>query len=61
MTTKEAVQFVMKEHNLTMYGLSMKIDSTHGSVRQWLKKTRMSPYYVKVFKNLFNVEVDDLC
>lgn len=59
MKTKQAVSFVLKQHNLSKYALAKKMGAQPPSVDQWLRRTRMSKAYALKFYQLFKVQVTD--
>lgn len=59
MKTKVAVAYVLKHHNMSMYALAMQMGAAPPSVSQWLKRTRMSKAYAKIFYELYKVQITD--
>jgi len=59
MKTKEAVAYILKEHQLTKYRLAQLLGAQPPSVDQWLRNTRMSKAYADIIKILFHIEITD--
>lgn len=59
MTTAEAVQYVLDTKHITKYRLAMEMISSPSSVDQWLSGTKMGAINRDVFKQTFNVEIQD--
>jgi len=59
MNTQDAVTHVLAERKITKYRLAMELGCDPTSVNQWLRNTKMSEHYKKVFHNLYGIEIDD--
>lgn len=59
MNTQQAVAFVLEMHDITKYRLAQQMSAAPVSVNQWLKGTKMSPANIKLFNDLYNVEIKD--
>ncbi len=59
MNTKEAVAYILVEHNLTAYRFAQLIGALPQSVSQWQRNTRMSKAYADIVKTHFHIDVTD--
>ena len=59
MPTADAVRAVLSERLFTKYRLAQALGCSATSINQWLSGTKMSADYAKLFKQQFNIEVQD--
>lgn len=59
MKTKTAVNFVLKNQNITKYALAQQLGAAPPSIDQWLRRTRMSKAYALKFYHLFKIQITD--
>jgi hypothetical protein len=59
MKTKEAVEHILKTHNITRYKLATELGAHPPTVYQWVKRTRMSEAYAEKFKERFGITITD--
>lgn len=60
LTTKEAVEYLLNEKEMTKYGAAKALDVSVSSINQWLGRTKASEKMAKRFAKRFDIKITDV-
>lgn len=59
MNTKDAITYLLKEHNLSKYAFAKSIGVAPPYITNWLNHTCMSDYYAQKVEEMYGIRILD--